>query len=314
MSNKKEDKPNRQVAEQGNSIPKKRKKKGKKRVLLTILMVFLLICLVACLAVGIYVISIAAELPDITAEDLVQAQTSFVYDQMGTEVAALHGAENRVAVSLDEMPDYLIDMVIASEDERFYDHNGVDVKGVIRAVIVNITDSFSSGEVATTQGASTITMQLVRNVIDDWEITITRKIKEALLAIEFEKKYDKDEILYYYLNEIYLGPNIYGMQAAANYYFNKDVGDITMAEAALLVGLIRSPGYYSPYDNPDRALNIRNTVLNLLAEYDSEKYGVSAIEAKSDALVVYEGDDDSGADYQYPWYVDYVISEASDIL
>lgn len=314
MNNKKEDKPNRQVAEQGNSIPKKRKKKGKKRVLLTILMVFLLICLVACLAVGIYVISIAAELPDITAEDLVQAQTSFVYDQMGTEVAALHGAENRVAVSLDEMPDYLIDMVIASEDERFYDHNGVDVKGVIRAVIVNITDSFSSGEVATTQGASTITMQLVRNVIDDWEMTITRKIKEALLAIEFEKKYDKDEILYYYLNEIYLGPNIYGMQAAANYYFNKDVGDITMAEAALLVGLIRSPGYYSPYDNPDRALNIRNTVLNLLAEYDSEKYGVSAIEAKSDALVVYEGDDDSGADYQYPWYVDYVISEASDIL
>lgn len=82
MNNKKEDKPNRQVAEQGNSIPKKRKKKGKKRVLLTILMVFLLICLVACLAVGIYVISIAAELPDITAEDLVQAQTSFVYDQM----------------------------------------------------------------------------------------------------------------------------------------------------------------------------------------------------------------------------------------
>ena len=105
MNNKKEDKPTRAVAEQGNSIPKKRKKKGKKRVLVSILMVFLLICLVACLAVGIYVISVAAELPDITAEDLVQAQTSFVYDQMGTEVAALHGSENRVAVSLDEMPD-----------------------------------------------------------------------------------------------------------------------------------------------------------------------------------------------------------------
>lgn len=313
MNTKQGDKPSRQPAVQGKQTAKKRKKRGKKKVLLTILLVFVLICLVACLGVGIYVLSVAADLPDITAEDLVQAQTSFVYDQMGTEVAALHGAENRVAVSLDEMPDYLIDMVIASEDERFYEHNGVDVRGVIRAVFVNLTDSFSSGEVATTQGASTITMQLVRNVLDAREMTITRKIKEALLALEFEKKYDKDEILYYYLNEIYLGPNVYGMQAASNYYFDKDVSDISMSEAALLVGLIRSPGYYSPYDNPERALNIRNTVLNLLAAYDEEKYGVSAIEAKADALEVYEGTE-SGADYNHPWYVDYVISEASDIL
>jgi penicillin-binding protein 1A len=295
------------------SMPKKRKKRNKKRILLTILMVFVAIILIGCLAVGGYVLSLASELPDITAEDLIQAQTSFVYDQMGTEIAALHGAENRTTVDLDEMPDYLLEMVIASEDERFYEHNGVDIRGIIRALMVDLIDTFRSGEISSAQGASTITMQLVRNVIDERETTLERKIKEALLAVQFEKSYDKDDILYYYVNEIYIGPEIYGMQAGAEYYFNKDVGDITMSEAALLVAMIRNPGYYSPYNYPERALNIRNTVLNLLAEYDPDQYGESAITAKADELVVYEGAGDS-ADYQYPWYVDYVISEASDIL
>lgn len=297
----------------GISIPKKKKKRNKKRIFLSIVMVLIAFTLIGCLAVGGYVLAIASELPDITAEDLVQAQTSFVHDQMGTEIAALHGAENRTAVDLDEMPEFLLDMVIASEDERFYDHNGVDIRGIIRAVMVDLIDTFRSGELSTAQGASTITMQLVRNVIDERETTLKRKIKEALLAMEFEKSYDKDEILYYYVNEIYIGPEIYGMQAGAEYYFDKDVDQLSLAEAALLVGLIRNPGYYSPYNYPERALNIRNTVLNLLADYDPGQYSESAITAKAGELVVYEGSGDS-ADYQYPWYVDYVISEAAGIL
>lgn len=304
-----------------NSIPqtgsntsagKHKKRKRKRSIFLSILIVIGALILMACLAVAGYVIALSFELPEITADDLVQAQTSFVYDDMGQEIAALHGSENRTTVTLDQMPDYLLDMVIASEDVRFYDHHGVDFRGVIRAVVIDVIDSIKNREVTFTQGASTITMQLVRNVIDDREMALKRKIKEALLAMEFEKQYDKDQILYYYVNEIYLGPEIYGMQAASEYYFDKDVSDISVSEAALLVGLIRNPGWYSPYNNPDRAISIRNTVLDLLVEYDSS-YTDVATAAKADDLVVYEGSGDD-AGYDYPWFVDYVISEASDAL
>ena len=296
-----------------SSASRYKKNKKKRGVFASILMVIGIIILVCCLAVVGYVVAISIELPDITADDLVQAQTSFVYDDMGRQIAALHGSENRITVDLDQMPDYLLDMVIASEDVRFYQHHGVDFRGVIRAVFIDLIDSIRNREVTFTQGASTITMQLVRNVVDDREMALKRKVKEALLARDFEKHYDKDEILYYYVNEIYLGPEIYGMQAASEYYFNKNVSDITMSEAALLVGVIRNPGWYSPYSNPDRALNIRNTVLDLLVDYDPAKYGTSAVAAKADDLIVYEGSDED-ADYEHPWFVDYVISEASDIL
>ena len=301
---------NNNTAATSASKHKRNKKKG--RVIISILLILAILILVCCLGVVGYVLSVSTELPDITADDLVQAQTSFVYDSMGQQIAELHGAERRTTVELDQMPKYLLDMVVASEDMRFYKHHGVDFRGTIRAIFIDAIDSIKSGEVSFSQGASTITMQLVRNVIDDREMAIKRKVKEALLAMEFEKHYDKDEILYYYVNEIYLGPEIYGMQAAAEYYFDKDVSDVTMAEAATLVGLIRNPGYYSPYNHPDRAVTIRNTVLNLLVDYDSS-YAEAAVAAKADDLVVFEGsDDDSG--YDYPWYVDCVISEAGDIL
>lgn len=296
---------------------KKRKKKSEKRsakrIILTILFVLIGLFLVACIAVAIYVISLSYELPDITAEDLIPDQNSFVYDQQGSQVATLNAGENREIVQLSEMPEFLIDMVIASEDERFYRHNGVDVRGILRAVMANFKASISAGSLTFSEGASTITMQLVRNVLNAYEKEMPRKIKEALLALEFEKNYEKDEILYYYMNEIYIGPEVYGMQAGAQYYFSKDVGDITMAEAALLVGLIRNPGYYSPIYNPERALNIRNTVLNLVAELYPEKYASSAQTAKSEELVIYQVEETT-ADYAYPWFVDYVIGEASDIL
>lgn len=298
---------------QDRSVRKKRKHKKKKRVFLSILFILIILGMLACIMVGCYVVSLKDELPDITAEDLVNAQTSFVYDDQGAQIAELHGGENRISVALDEMPQHLIDCLIASEDERFYEHHGVDYRSVMRALVVDAVDSLRAGEITFTQGASTITMQLVRNVIDEREKSLPRKIKEALLALEFEKDYDKDEILYYYMNEIYIGPSIYGMQAASEYYFGKDVAEISLSEAALLVGLVRNPGYYSPYSAPENALGVRNTVLGLVAEYKPELYGEAAVSAKSDPLVVYEGDDD-GADYLHPWYVDYVISEGTKVL
>ncbi|MDO4733260.1 MAG: PBP1A family penicillin-binding protein [Bacillota bacterium] len=298
---------------QDTAVRKKRKVRKKRRIFLSILFILFMLAMLGCLIVAFYVLSLQEELPDITAEDLVNAQTSFVYDAQGAQIAELHGGENRISVSLEDMPDYLIDALIASEDERFYEHKGVDFRSVMRALVIDTVDSLRAGEVTFSQGASTITMQLVRNVIDEREKSLPRKIKEALLALEFEKEYEKQEILYYYMNEIYIGPSVYGMQAASEYYFGKDVADISMSEAALLVGLIRNPGHYSPYSNPEGALNIRNTVLGLLADYDPLLYGSSAIAAKSDPLVVFEGDDDS-ADYMYPWFVDYVIAEGIDVL
>ena len=295
------------------TIPRRRKPKKKHRILLTILMILLMLFLLGCLMVGGYVLSLASDLPDITVEDLVTAQTSFVYDENGNLIATLHGGENRVSVDLEDIPDYLIDAVIASEDIRFYEHNGVDYRSVMRAVVVDAIDTIKIGELSSAQGASTITMQLVRNVIDERETTMVRKIKEALLAVQFEKSYDKDEILYYYLNEIYLGPQIYGVQAAAEYYFGKDVSDITLSEAALLVAVLRNPGYYSPYDYPERVLVVRNAVLDCMISYDEEEYGVVAENAKADSVVVYD-EEDEAAQYDYPWFVDYVVSECMGLL
>lgn len=294
-------------------VRRRRRPKKKNRVFLSILYILIMLGFVGCVMVACYVVSLRSELPDITAEDLVNAQTSFVYDDQNRQIAELHGGENRISVSLDEMPDFLIDTLIASEDERFYEHKGVDYRSVMRALVVDIKDSLRNREITFTQGASTITMQLVRNVIDEREKSLPRKIKEALLALEFEKDYEKNEILYYYMNEIYIGPSVYGMKAASQYYFGKDVSEITLSEAALLVGLVRNPGYYSPYSNPENALGVRNTVLGLVADYKPELYAIAASEAKSDPMIVYEGDDD-GAEYMHPWYVDYVISEGTKVL
>ena len=295
------------------TIPRQRKQKKKHRVFLTIISIFLAFGLIGCMLVGGYVLSIASELPEITIDDLMSAQTSFVFDETGTQIATLHGGENRITVDLNEIPQHLIDAVIASEDIRFYEHKGVDFRSVMRALVVDVVDTLKAGEVTFTQGASTITMQLVRNVIDAHEKTLPRKIKEALLALQFEKQYDKDEILYYYLNEIYIGPQVYGVQAASQYYFDKDVSDITLPEAALLVAIIRNPGYYSPYSNAEGALVVRNAVLSNMIKYDAETYGVSAETAMAEPIIVYESNEDV-AQYDYPWFVDYVVSEAQDIM
>ena len=169
------------------TVPRHRRRKTKHRVLLSLLALIIMLGLICCLLVGGYVMAVAADLPDITAEDLVTAQTSFVYDSQGNEIATLHGGENRITVPLDQMPKHLLDAVVASEDIRFYEHHGVDLRSILRALVVDIRDTIRNRSVSFSQGASTITMQLVKNVVDETEKTLPRKIKQALLAIEFEK-------------------------------------------------------------------------------------------------------------------------------
>ena len=292
--------------------PKKRFRLG--YVLLFLLIVFMLAGVIGGVMVTGYVLGLAKELPEISSDELIMEQTSYVYDKNGRELGRLHAGQDRDTVELSEMPSFLIDAVIATEDIRFYSHNGVDTRSVMRAIVVDAQDSLKNRSLTFTQGASTITMQLVRNVVADTKKNLDRKVKEALLAMQFEKKYDKDEILYLYMNFIYLGPTTYGFNSAAKYYFNKELKDITLSEAALMVGILRNAGYYSPYNYPDRALGVRDTVLNNLISYDEEKYGATAAAAKKMPIVLTEAPDNSGTDYQHPWFVDYVLTETTNIL
>ncbi|HVE46011.1 MAG TPA: transglycosylase domain-containing protein [Acidimicrobiales bacterium] len=163
-----------------------------------------------------------------------QAQTTLLTDANGVRLASLDSGENRVLVKLDKVPKVLIDAVLATEDKDFFDHGGIDPLGIARATWADVRGR-------ALQGGSTITQQYVKNVYLGRERTVLRKFKEAILAVKVERKLDKEEILERYLNTIYLGRGAYGVQAAARAYFGKDVGELSLREAAYLAGLIRSP-------------------------------------------------------------------------
>jgi penicillin-binding protein 1A len=184
------------------------------------------------------------------------AQSSFIYDKNGTQITLLRTPENRVYKRIDEIPDLLKNAVIAIEDERFYQHKGYDLKGLIRSARSNV----SAGGVS--QGASTITQQYVGGVfLDRNEKTAKRKLQEIALSRQFEQEYTKDFILEQYLNWIFLGNGANGVQAASKTYFNKDVSELSLPEAALIAGLIQRPSQLNPFKNPEGAKTRRNLVL-----------------------------------------------------
>ena len=184
------------------------------------------------------------------------AQTTQIYAADGTLLAYLHGVENRTVISGKAIPDNLKYAVVAVEDERFYQHSGVDLEGLVRALVVNLKAQGVS------EGFSSITMQLVGNMyLDRTDISLDRKFNEMALAWQFERKYSKDEILEMYLNTIYFGSNAYGVEAAAKTYFDKEPMELTIAEAALLAGLPQAPTAYSPRRNPERALARRDRII-----------------------------------------------------
>ena len=196
------------------------------------------------------------DIPDFNgANSYIVAQPTTIYDSNKQVIAQL-SSQNRVVVDLADISPYALSGTVDTEDIRFYQHNGVDPLGIIRAVFV----SASGGR----EGASTITQQLVRNTIlsdEQFDISLKRKVREAYIAIELEKRYTKDQILNMYLNTIYYGNNSYGIEAAANTYFSKSAKDLTLSEAALLVGIPNSPTLYNPLTNPEAATKRRNLVL-----------------------------------------------------
>lgn len=171
-------------------------------------------------------------------------ESTKIYDRTGKVLLySIYGEEKREIVSFDKISGNIKNSVIASEDERFYRHFGIDLEGILRAVLVDLKLQSAS------QGGSTITQQLIRSAYLTRKKTLSRKIREIVLSVELERRYSKDQIFEWYLNKIPFGENSYGVQAASQTYFNKPASDVSLAESALLAALIPAPSYYSPYGN-----------------------------------------------------------------
>ncbi|SDD48666.1 penicillin-binding protein 1A [Terribacillus halophilus] len=251
------------MAEKGQSRASRRKQKKKKRpiwkkILLTIVLIGVL-CVVAGGAVfGYY----AATAPKLDEEKLADPASNIVYDMNGDEFAEM-GSESRRKVTYDELPQQLIDAVTATEDSRFFEHNGIDIIRTGGALLSNFKNGFGA------EGGSTIDQQVIKRSFLSPEKTIKRKMQEWWLAFQLDRKYSKEEILEMYLNKVFYGQYAYGVATAADTYFGKeDLNDLTLPEAALLAGLPQRPTAYNPFENPDLAQERMNTVLDLMVQHE----------------------------------------------
>ena len=193
-------------------------------------------------------------------EQLQPDAASEFYDSKGSLIYTTLSEERRIPININYIPEHTQKAFIAIEDNRFYEHMGVDFRGTARAVV----STLSGREV---QGGSTITQQLAKNAFLTQERTITRKVKEAFLARELEKRYTKDEILEMYLNHIYFGQGAYGVESAARYYFNKEAKDLNIAESATLAAIPKSPNYFNPFENPKASKERQELVIDQMVKY-----------------------------------------------
>ena len=227
------------------------------------------------------------------------SESSVVYASNGEILTKLY-KEDRIYVPINKIPKDLQNAIVAIEDERFYQHYGIDIRGILRAIWVDIK------AMAKVEGASTITQQLAKNALLTHEKLFSRKLQEMYIAMQFERMYTKAEILEFYLNEIFLGHSAYGVQSAAKFYFNKDVENLTLAESALIAGLPKAPNSYSPYRNLDKARKRRDLVLTKLLEqgYISQRDYKQAINEE----IKLERAEENNAEVA-PYFVEYIRKE-----
>lgn len=232
-----------------------------------------------------------------------QPRASVVYDASGAAVGTFASGENRVWTNLDQIPETVRNAFIAAEDQRFYRHHGINFKRILGAMLANLRSGSYS------QGASTITQQLIKLTHLSETKTLARKAQEAVLAMQLERKLTKDQILECYLNTIYFGKGAYGIGAAAQAYFGKEPGQLTLAESALLAGVIKAPSSYAPHINPDKALQRRDLILGEMLEcgFITDR---QAEAAKQEALHLVN----SGETQRYGWFMDAALDEAASLL
>ena len=236
---------------------------ARKRLSLFLKILFGLILFLLVTGIGVGIGFVTANIntkPDLS-QDILPPASSQIYDSAGNEIANIHAVENRMPVKIEQVPKNLQNAFVAVEDNRFYEHKGVDPKGLMRAFYANLMEQ----DIA--EGGSTITQQLAKNAYLTQERTFKRKIQEIFLALQIEKQYTKQEILEMYMNQIYFGQGAYGVQAAAKVYFDKNVEELNLSECALLAGIPKSPNYYSPFNNTKAALERRDLVLDQMVKY-----------------------------------------------
>jgi len=279
-----------------------RRKKSKKNQTEKLSLRFILYAiLISCIILGVYLIYLSQSLPSLSElENPKLEEATKIYSDNGELIDKFY-LKNRTKVTIENVPKHFIDALVAIEDRKFYDHWGVDIQRIFQAFIKNVISFDLSKE-----GASTITQQLAGNLyLDRKEVTISRKLREAMTAIQIEKTYTKQEILAYYLNTVYFGKGAYGVEAAAQIYFDKNAKDLNLDESAILVGLLKSPANYDPVYNPEACKERRNTVLNSMYEMDfitKEEYEVAA----NDPIKVNVKTEVSYSDSKAPEFTEYV--------
>jgi len=288
-------------APEQESTKKIRHKAIFKKILITLGILILFIIVVG----GITVFTIIRKAPKLDPDKLTLAQSPQIFDNQGELITTLQSIENRRSANIDEIPQVLIDAVISMEDVRFYEHSGIDIRRIAGAILSNVKNGFGS------QGASTITQQVVKNLFLTGDKTWTRKIQEQYLAIKLDKEYSKDEILEIYLNVIYFSDSRYGVLEAADYYFSKKLSELTIEDAALLAAIPQRPNYFNPFNNPEAVETRRNIVISMM-----EKYGkITSKEAETAKKVSIEEQLQKSDREVYPYqaFLDQVLNEVEAI-
>lgn len=281
---------------------KKNNKKNRKKKILDFIGISVLGgCILILVGLIIFLITIIKAAPHFEPENLYHKEASILYNNNGELITKI-GREIRDKVSFEELPEVLIDAIIATEDARFYQHNGFDAPRFLRAGLGELSGKNAGG-------ASTISMQLIKNNFTSNERSYVRKFTDIYLAIfKLEKKYTKEQILEFYVNFPFLGNNSYGVAEAARNYFGKEIGEINLAEAAMLAGLFQAPGAYDPYLHPDNTNRRRDTVLYLMRRhgYITKEQETIAKSIPVEDLIIEKTSRNLSA---YQGYIDVVIKE-----
>ncbi len=299
--------------------PQARKRRRRRRSTLrrvltaigTLLLVGMITCaFLACFA-AVYIKNVILPQTDMDVADYPMNLSSIIYyidPVTGEEVEyeTLHGDQNRVWVEYNQLPQNLINALVSIEDRRFYSHHGVDWIRTAKSALT----TFTGGK---TQGGSTITQQLIKNITQYDDVTVKRKVLEIFKALEFDKKYSKDQTLEWYLNYVYFGRKCYGVYTAAYTYFGKNVSELSLAECASLIGITNNPSLYDPYTNPENNRERRGLVLEAM-----KRDGVISEEqceaAKQEELVFRNGRSDNQKNTLYSWYTEQVITDVTHDL
>lgn len=287
----------------GTNNTSKRKVSKKKKMILNIL----IICVIAFASLmAVFFAYIIVKAPKFDPNNLKFTQMSELYDTEGNIITKM-GNENRTEISYDDLPEVLIDAIIATEDSKFFQHNGFDLARFMKASMYQLVGKNGGG-------ASTLTMQIAKNNYTSTESKgfegITRKFTDIYLSIfKIERKYTKKEILEFYVNDSYLGNGAYGVEQASLNYFGKSVSELNLAEASFIAGLFQSPTYYNPYNYPERAEGRRKTVLYLMQRHGYITEEEKEIAENSPITSYIKKTQTSGTYSEYQGYIDTVVEE-----